>query len=73
VSPSLNEWVHASEFLKQTRAAGKVIHGTSTIARVSSGGVFLDRTFSCATVCKRHVNTSFSVNMKVVEIEEIAV
>ena len=69
----IEQWNHGAKLLKQAWAAGQVVHRSSAVSGIFGGGVFLCGAFTGAPVCKGHIDSAFSVDVQVVEIQQVAV
>ena len=69
----VDEGHHETEFFDEARAAGKVVDRPAPVSRISGRGVFIRRTVAGAPVSKRNVNPAFTVDVKVVEIQQVSV
>ena len=69
----VDKWRHWAEPFVEARAARKVVHRAAAVARVGCRGVFVGGAIARASVCKGHVDATFSIDVKVVEIEQIPV
>ena len=64
---------HGAKFLKQAWSCSKVVHRATPVSGVLGARTFLGGAFPCATVGKGNVNAPFTVDVKVVEIKQVAI